>query len=724
MIVSFAQNYEDVMLWRALKRVKQGRYLDIGAQDPIHDSVSKAFYDAGWRGVHVEASPGYAAAIRTARPDETVIEAAVCDAAKPIDFYEIPDTGLSTGNPEVAQHHGKLGHAVRLITVPVVRLSSILEQMGDGDIHWMKIDVEGMEAGVLHSWDDHAARPWVVVVESTYPTTQIRTDEEWHDLLDSRGYRQVHYDGLSSYYLSELHAELAEHFSSPPNIFDDFLVSPNHFTARQIVAQAHEREQELTSEIVALREDLTKTQGELGEAFRRNEGDARELETLRSAIGEIRQELTRVEAERESARIDLVRGKALLEASQGQLQRALHDVDNWRSAAAVAQTAAAEAAREHALSVERLWQGRSAEEEKLRRVSDAAIKALQLALEKARAAESAARVECARLDERSRNTELRLKRAEADLKHAQLAAAEERERAGTAVEAERERHARELEGARADFANELHSAQTAADQLRAELSRADALIRRAQAEPPGRWQRLGEILGASRCRGHSGVLASWSLPVVAPGNSPPNHQLSASESETNMLMPAVVDGRNPYLRANSLAELLSWYDVDFVRCAYVTVLGRQPDARGEEHYTHWLRRGTPKLAILRQMRNSTEGRAHDPGISGFDAELAKAARARLPIIGALLPDSSFEPQRRYDRPFRVMTNQIGLVNAHVTGLMGQVANFRDEMSSLTLEMNRLASATPTPPPVADFTRSNAFVSIEHILAAFGDQAHG
>lgn len=695
MIVSFAQNYEDVMLWRALKRVKQGRYLDIGAQDPIHDSVSKAFYDAGWRGVHVEACATYAAAIRADRPDEKVIEAAVCDSAKPIDFYEIPDTGLSTGNPEVAQHHSKLGHAVRLITVPVVRLSAILEEMGDGDIHWMKIDVEGMEAGVLHSWDDHAARPWVVVIEATYPTTQIRTDEEWHDLLEARGYRQVYYDGLSSYYLSELHLELSDHFTSPPNIFDEFLVSRNHFSARQIVAQAHEHEQALTTEIGAVRQELTKTQSELGEAFKRNEGDARELETLRSTIGEIRQELTDAHAEREGARTELARGQAQLEAAQGQLKRALDDLDKWRSAAAVAQTAAAQAARDHALAVERLWQARSAEEEKIRRTSDASIQSLRLALEKARAAEATARIESARLDERSKSTEQRLQRAEADLEQAQRG-----------------------------FANDLHNAQAVAEQLRAELSRADALIRTARAQPPGRWQRLGEMLGASRRAGDSDVLASWSLPAVAPANSPPNRQLSASESEPNMLMPAVVDGRNPYLRANSLAELLSWHDVDFVRCAYVTVLGRQPDERGEEHFTHWLRRGTPKLAILRQLRNSTEGRAHDPGISGFDAELAKAARARLPIIGALLPDSSFEPQRRYDKPFRAMTNQIGLVNAHVTGLMGQVADFRHEMSSMTVEINRLASAAPDPAPVADYARSNALVSIEHILAAFGDQAHG
>ena len=53
-IISYAQNFEDVMLWRALGQIEHGFYIDIGAQDPIIDSVSLAFYEHGWRGIHVE----------------------------------------------------------------------------------------------------------------------------------------------------------------------------------------------------------------------------------------------------------------------------------------------------------------------------------------------------------------------------------------------------------------------------------------------------------------------------------------------------------------------------------------------------------------------------------------------------------------------------------------------------------------------------------------------
>src|SRR5687768_1593027 len=110
-IVSYAQNFEDVLLWRALGDVKDGRYIDIGAHDPVVDSVSQAFYEAGWRGMHVEPLPHYAAKLREARPEELVIEAAVTEAAGPIPFYEL--SGLSSGRADIARHHERSGHVTR-----------------------------------------------------------------------------------------------------------------------------------------------------------------------------------------------------------------------------------------------------------------------------------------------------------------------------------------------------------------------------------------------------------------------------------------------------------------------------------------------------------------------------------------------------------------------------------------------------------------------------------
>ena len=41
--ISYAQNYEDVMLWRALKPINKSFFVDVGSNDPIIGSVTQAF---------------------------------------------------------------------------------------------------------------------------------------------------------------------------------------------------------------------------------------------------------------------------------------------------------------------------------------------------------------------------------------------------------------------------------------------------------------------------------------------------------------------------------------------------------------------------------------------------------------------------------------------------------------------------------------------------------
>ena len=54
MFISYAQNMEDVLLWRCFKDLENGTYIDVGANDPSEDSVTKAFYDRGWSGINIE----------------------------------------------------------------------------------------------------------------------------------------------------------------------------------------------------------------------------------------------------------------------------------------------------------------------------------------------------------------------------------------------------------------------------------------------------------------------------------------------------------------------------------------------------------------------------------------------------------------------------------------------------------------------------------------------
>ena len=223
--ISYAQNFEDVMLWRALQHIKNGFYIDIGAQHPVIDSVSFAFYEHGWCGVHVEPTQQYSSLLREARPDETVYQVAIGNQNEELKLFEFEDTGLSTADHEIARKHLENGFKCKETIVSVMSLDTLFGQVGSRDIHWLKVDVEGLEKEVLVSWKASSNLPWVVVVESTRPLTQEKSHQEWEAILLSKGYTYVYFDGLNRFYISPEHPELAEAFSAPPNIFDEFFLS-------------------------------------------------------------------------------------------------------------------------------------------------------------------------------------------------------------------------------------------------------------------------------------------------------------------------------------------------------------------------------------------------------------------------------------------------------------------------------------------------------------------
>ena len=137
--------------------------------------------------------------------------------------YEVPDTGMSTARKEIAEEHEKkLGcHAVETVVTAVI-LDDLFALVPDDDIQWLKIDVEGFEKEVLSGWRESSHRPWIIVIEATYPNTQVDTFQQWESLVLEKGYAFVYHDGLNRYYLSDRHPELQTCFQYPPNVFDGF----------------------------------------------------------------------------------------------------------------------------------------------------------------------------------------------------------------------------------------------------------------------------------------------------------------------------------------------------------------------------------------------------------------------------------------------------------------------------------------------------------------------
>lgn len=227
--ISYAQNFEDVILWRAVGHVADGFYIDVGAQDPVLESVSMMFHEAGWDGVSVEPSPPYARAMRAARPGSRLEQAAVSRERGRATFHDVADTGLSTLDADIAQRHRRSGFRVDAVDVEVITLADIFETIGGRTVHWLKIDVEGAEADVVAGWQPSPVRPWVVVLESVAPVTGsldgARPEplhEAWEPQLLELGYTFAYFDGLNRFYVSNEQLDLLEAFGPGPNLFDGF----------------------------------------------------------------------------------------------------------------------------------------------------------------------------------------------------------------------------------------------------------------------------------------------------------------------------------------------------------------------------------------------------------------------------------------------------------------------------------------------------------------------
>lgn|GEM_PF-2364943 len=226
--VSYSQNLEDVILYRALKHIKKGFYIDIGAQDPIDFSVTKAFYDIGWSGINIDPMDEYYNKLKKDRPRDINLKMAVSSRNGHSSFYSFSDTGLSTMNKEYAVKNISNNFKAEEINVETIRLDDICVEHKVTEVHFLKIDVEGNEKDVINSFSFDLVRPWILVIEATEPNSTKDVSGLWNDIILSHEYIHVYFDGLNRYYVAKEHKELENFFITPPNIFDDFI------TAREV----------------------------------------------------------------------------------------------------------------------------------------------------------------------------------------------------------------------------------------------------------------------------------------------------------------------------------------------------------------------------------------------------------------------------------------------------------------------------------------------------------
>jgi FkbM family methyltransferase len=244
MMISYSQNFEDVVLQRVFHACDQGRYVDIGGYDPVVDSVTKHFYDRGWSGVNVEPVKRFHQKFEEQRPRDWNLNVACGAAIGSIEFHEWGDSGLSTYvetfDPKAVEQFGfrRTSH-----TVPMTTLAEIAKQLPAGEVEFLKVDVEGAERDVLLGGEWRAFRPRVILLEAIKPKLpgcNIHSFEpswfEWEGILLQNGYEFALFDGLNRYYYRREEPELRGPLSYAANVTDGFRLVEGHVLAFQRLA--------------------------------------------------------------------------------------------------------------------------------------------------------------------------------------------------------------------------------------------------------------------------------------------------------------------------------------------------------------------------------------------------------------------------------------------------------------------------------------------------------
>ncbi len=316
--ISYGQNFEDVILWRALKHIDNGFYIDVGANDPQDDSITKSFYDRGWHGINLEPLPAYHQLLCEQRTRDINLAVAAGSAEGEITLFDTPEVrGWATSDASVANRHIASGVKVEPICVPVRTLSGIWDKHVAADVHFLKIDVEGFEGEVIKGLDFKKYRPWIVIIEALLPNSMLSSHASWEPALLEADYAFAYFDGLNRYYVAVEHNELMPAFGLQPNVFDDFITTGEVRATEAWVA---------TKKSLAILNDAVHvTEKALGMATQARAEAEQELACASEALFVTEENLMRAVLGKQREQANGARVQAELERALFELQKAVAD---------------------------------------------------------------------------------------------------------------------------------------------------------------------------------------------------------------------------------------------------------------------------------------------------------------------------------------------------------------------------------------------------------------
>ena len=189
--VTYAQHGDDIVIRCVFDSlgIDNPSYLDIGAHHPSNISNTKLFYDAGSRGINVEANPNLFSQFMVDRPYDINLNFGVGKQAGFIPFYMIDNySGRNSFDFETVnafiQDYPEFS-IKQVVDLPVMTVAQILQNRAVPD--FLTIDVEGLDYDILKSID-FKRYPFKVICVEVGGSDKINYADAVSSLLEENNY--------------------------------------------------------------------------------------------------------------------------------------------------------------------------------------------------------------------------------------------------------------------------------------------------------------------------------------------------------------------------------------------------------------------------------------------------------------------------------------------------------------------------------------------------------
>lgn len=181
----------------------KGIFVDVGANDGFHGSMTLDLENNGWSGVLIEPNPILVEKLVQNRKSP-VFQFAVSNSEGRLPFYIVSGPGNIHGlsrfsiDDNFRAHIASLGGSIKEEIVEVKKISSIINSKGElPKVNFLKVDVEGHELAALQGFDFKKYRPELIVTEDNFKDS----DKSVRHYLEQNGYKIAARDRINNWFV-------------------------------------------------------------------------------------------------------------------------------------------------------------------------------------------------------------------------------------------------------------------------------------------------------------------------------------------------------------------------------------------------------------------------------------------------------------------------------------------------------------------------------------------